>query len=631
MRERGLRSRMLLQVHDELVFETDEDELPALAALVEEIMEGALPLDVPLEVDLKVGTELGADGPIPAGRGPGARAEVGGAGGRRGRGRGRRALVRGRRNGRSAASEPSPIYHTYRRAPVLHAAIGTLHRMPELPEVETVARDLQRWVAGATIRDARRSTGSARSAIRSRAERFVAEIAGATIRRVSRRAKTVLLHLDDGRVMTVALRMTGALIVADAGAPPDPYARVVFELADGRELRYRDVRKFGRIGLWPGGGLRSVGAGRGARSRRVAEGGRRYRIGEVFSGHGPEPLQRGFTAARLAERLSRRSAKLKTLLLDQSFIAGVGNIYADEALWRARLHPLRAADTLDAARRAAAASGRAPGAARGDRQPRGELQRLRRRRWRARATTPSGWPSISAPSSRASAAARPIRAHRRRPAQHPLLPALPARAGRIGRAMKVIGLTGNIGCGKSTVAGMLRDLGVATVDADAVAREIRHNDADARAEIQRRFGTYEADELARVVFTDAGALARPRGDPPPAGSRRDPRPARGAGAGRGRRRRRRGDQAARVAARRCAATQVWVVRCDEADAIRRLAASRGMDEATARQRLASQSSQEEKVAAADVVIDGSAPIDETRRQVERALATLRGGLVAGLC
>jgi len=219
--------------------------------------------------------------------------------------------------------------------------------MPELPEVETVARDLQRWVAGATIR--RAAVHWDRTIRRPQPpERFVSEIAGAVIRQVSRRAKTVLLHLDDGRVLTVALRMTGALIVADPGTPADPYARVVFELADGRELRYRDVRKFGRIGLWPGGGLRSVGAGRGARSRRVAESGRRYRIGEVFSGHGPEPLQRGFTAERLAERLSRRSAKLKTLLLDQSFIAGVGNIYADEALWHARLHPLRAADTLDA-------------------------------------------------------------------------------------------------------------------------------------------------------------------------------------------------------------------------------------------------------------------------------------------
>jgi len=217
--------------------------------------------------------------------------------------------------------------------------------MPELPEVETVARDLQRWVAGATILDA---TVHWERTIRhpQPAERFAAEITGATIRRVGRRAKTVLLYLEDGRVMTVALRMTGALIVAPPGTPPDPYARVVFHLADGRELRYRDMRKFGRIGLWPGGGLRSVGAGRGARSKKVAEGARRYRIGEVFSGHGPEPLSQGFTARRFAERLARRSAKLKSLLLDQGFVAGVGNIYADEALWRARLHPLRTADTL---------------------------------------------------------------------------------------------------------------------------------------------------------------------------------------------------------------------------------------------------------------------------------------------
>jgi len=218
--------------------------------------------------------------------------------------------------------------------------------MPELPEVETVARDLQRWVAGATIAGA---TVHWDRTIRhpQPPERFEAEIAGATIRRVGRRAKTVLLHLQDGRVMTVALRMTGALIVAPIGTPDDPYARVVFRLADGRELRYRDVRKFGRIGLWPGGGLRSIGSGRGAKSRRIAESGRTYRIGEVFSGHGPEPLSRGFTVERFAQRLARRSAKLKSLLLDQSFIAGVGNIYADEALWRARLHPLRTADTLD--------------------------------------------------------------------------------------------------------------------------------------------------------------------------------------------------------------------------------------------------------------------------------------------
>jgi formamidopyrimidine-DNA glycosylase len=219
--------------------------------------------------------------------------------------------------------------------------------MPELPEVETVARDLQRWVAGATIADAEvRWERTIRHP--QPAERFVAELRGAAIRRVGRRAKSVLLHLADGRVMTVALRMTGALIVAPAGTPDDPYARVIFRLEDGRELRYRDVRKFGRIGLWERGGLVARGV-KGGGKRHVGERREPYRVGDVFARHGPEPLAHSFSADRLAARLHGRSARLKTLLLDQSFIAGVGNIYADEALWRARLHPLLAAHLLTAA------------------------------------------------------------------------------------------------------------------------------------------------------------------------------------------------------------------------------------------------------------------------------------------
>jgi formamidopyrimidine-DNA glycosylase len=214
--------------------------------------------------------------------------------------------------------------------------------MPELPEVETVARDLQRWIAGARITDAE-VRWDRTIAHPQPSEAFVAELRGAEISRVGRRAKSVLIHLADGRVMTVALRMTGALIVAPAETPDDPYARVVFHLADGRQLRYRDVRKFGRIGLWEGGGLRRRAAGRG---RRVAERRAPYRVGDVFGRHGPEPLARSFSSDRFAARLRGRSARLKTLLLDQSFIAGVGNIYADEALWHARLHPLRAADSL---------------------------------------------------------------------------------------------------------------------------------------------------------------------------------------------------------------------------------------------------------------------------------------------
>ena len=187
--------------------------------------------------------------------------------------------------------------------------------------------------------------------------------------------------------------------------------------------------------------------------------------------------------------------------------------------------------------------------------------------------------------------------------------------------MKVIGLTGNIGCGKSTVAGMLRRLGVAHVDADAVAREIRQNDGEARAAIERRFGTLDARELGRVVFTDAAALRdleailHPRV--------RDAVRARLAELSEA------GAPVAVVEVIKLlesplhdACDETWVVRCEEADALRRVREARGLSEAEARARMANQSSQAVKLAAADVVIDGSAPIGETRREVTVALERL---------
>jgi dephospho-CoA kinase len=188
--------------------------------------------------------------------------------------------------------------------------------------------------------------------------------------------------------------------------------------------------------------------------------------------------------------------------------------------------------------------------------------------------------------------------------------------------MKVIGLTGNIGCGKSTVAGMLRDLDVAILDLDAVARQIRNNDGSVRARIEQRFGTLDAAALGRIVFSDPRALADLEAIlHPPVRNEARARLAELEAAG--------AEIACIEAIKlfesplhdRC--DQTWVVRCDEADAIERLAL-RGLDETTARARLANQSSQAEKVAAADVVIDGSAARDETRRQVEAALAALRG-------
>ena len=193
--------------------------------------------------------------------------------------------------------------------------------------------------------------------------------------------------------------------------------------------------------------------------------------------------------------------------------------------------------------------------------------------------------------------------------------------------MKVIGLTGNLGCGKSTVAGMLRDLGAAHIDADAITREIRQNDGDARAAIQRRFGTLDSRALGLTVFQDPVALRELEGILHP--RVRDAVRARLAELAEA------GAPAAVVEVIKLlesplldACDQIWVVVCDETDAIARVRESRGLSEADARARLANQSPQAEKVAAADVVIDGSTPIAETRRQVSDAytrLVTATGG------
>jgi dephospho-CoA kinase len=187
--------------------------------------------------------------------------------------------------------------------------------------------------------------------------------------------------------------------------------------------------------------------------------------------------------------------------------------------------------------------------------------------------------------------------------------------------VKVIGLTGNIGCGKTTVASWLRELGVAVLDLDAVARQIRNNDAEARRRIEARFGTIEAGRLAAIVFSDPQALRDLEAILHPlvrneARARLAELEAAGV-------------EAACIEAikllesplhDRC--DETWVVRCDEDDALRRMVATRRMSEPDARARLANQSPQESKVAEADVVIDGSASLDEAHRQVEAAYRAL---------
>jgi formamidopyrimidine-DNA glycosylase len=229
--------------------------------------------------------------------------------------------------------------------------------MPELPEVETIARDLRGLVTGARIVGAR--SNWPRTLRSHEPDDFAAAVSGREIEGVGRRGKQLLVWLGPGAtaggepaanrepaaaapagpaVLTVHLKMTGQLFVVAAGSPEDRHVHVVLVLADGREIRFRDMRKFGRMGLYrrdPVTGLPADGEAEGVLAI------------------GAEPLSEDFTAATLGRLLARRRGRLKTLLLNQDFIAGVGNIYADEALWRSRLHPLRDAQSLrpDHARR----------------------------------------------------------------------------------------------------------------------------------------------------------------------------------------------------------------------------------------------------------------------------------------
>jgi formamidopyrimidine-DNA glycosylase len=203
--------------------------------------------------------------------------------------------------------------------------------MPELPEVETVARDLRPRLVGATIVGARVSW--ARTLRTHDPISFGDAVAGRTVEAVGRRAKQLVIELSGEAALTIHLKMTGQLFVVPADTPEDPYVRLVLELADGRELRFRDIRKFGKVGLY---------------GRDPITGDLVAEVGgaAVFAAIGPEPLDDAFRIRDFRRRLRRRKGRLKPLLLDQSFLAGIGNIYADESLWRARLHPLRTVPTL---------------------------------------------------------------------------------------------------------------------------------------------------------------------------------------------------------------------------------------------------------------------------------------------
>lgn len=192
--------------------------------------------------------------------------------------------------------------------------------MPELPEVETVVRGLRDAnVCGLRIEQVRVSWPRTLSELTPAV--FRGQIAGHSIAGIRRRAKYIVIELDPPLWLLIHLRMTGSLTIKPADTAHDPHERVAVTLSDGRDLRFRDTRKFGRWLLT--GSPDSV-------------------LGKL----GPEPLSEAFTPVLLQKLMHTHSRMLKPLLLDQQVLAGLGNIYVDEALWEARLHPCRDSKTL---------------------------------------------------------------------------------------------------------------------------------------------------------------------------------------------------------------------------------------------------------------------------------------------
>ena len=195
--------------------------------------------------------------------------------------------------------------------------------MPELPETETIARDLDRAVRGATITgvsvtrpDVLRDTTAAALAAR---------VTGATISRCWRRAKLVILELSTGDSLVVQPRFTGALLIDDGSLAEREreYSTLELTLADGRSLHYRDIRRLGTVTLMTG-----------------------KKLSAYTEGLGIEPLDRTFTDDHLSGVLRGSSQPIKKVLMDQRRLAGIGNIYANESLWRAGIDPSRRAGSL---------------------------------------------------------------------------------------------------------------------------------------------------------------------------------------------------------------------------------------------------------------------------------------------
>jgi formamidopyrimidine-DNA glycosylase len=192
--------------------------------------------------------------------------------------------------------------------------------MPELPEVQTIVNDLKAaGVEGTTIKGAK--VFWSRTIAEPSAKVFCNRIRGKSVSAIRRRGKFIVFNFKNGDDLLIHLRMSGRLHLVSDNLPRKKHEHVIISFADGRQLRFHDTRKFGRLYL-----------------TSEAE--------KILDRLGPEPLATGYTRKIFEMSLNPRKRMLKPLLLDQTFIAGLGNIYVDEALWESKIHPRRIAASL---------------------------------------------------------------------------------------------------------------------------------------------------------------------------------------------------------------------------------------------------------------------------------------------
>lgn len=195
--------------------------------------------------------------------------------------------------------------------------------MPELPEIEAVKRVIEPQIQGLAIEQV--MVNRPEVVAHPSTDEFCTRITGQFFTEIDRRGKFLILCLSGGDKVVLHLRMTGCLLVTPADYPEEKHTHLVFHLSDSRELRFSDTRRFGRFWL-----LRQGEA-------------------DTYTGMeklGAEPFEPGFSGEYLSTRLGKRKKAIKECLLDQNVIAGIGNIYSDEILFAARIHPERPASTL---------------------------------------------------------------------------------------------------------------------------------------------------------------------------------------------------------------------------------------------------------------------------------------------